>query len=165
MAVVMIGWVFFRAATLTYAAGFLSALAGAPAGQATPYTVGWYLTSELWLALIAGVVGSTPWVPTLASWLQQLERPWVFATEALSVGALVALFVASITQVAAGTYNSSNDPGLTIQNMAGASSGTTGWFTPPGGSTANDYLHYDVLANFMSQWQSVSAALPIAAAA
>ena len=102
---VLVGWVFFRAATLTYAAGFLRALAGAPAVQATPYTVGWYLTSELWLALIAGAVGSTPWVPTLASWIQRQARPWVFATEALSVGALVALFGASITQVAAGTYN------------------------------------------------------------
>ena len=106
LAVVMIGWVFFRAANLTYAAGFLGALFGARPLQTTPYTVSWYLTSELWLALIFGVVGSTPWVPTLASSIQRRQRPWVFATtEALSVAALIALLVVSIMQVAAGTYN------------------------------------------------------------
>ena len=58
------------------------------------------------MALMFGVVGSTPWVPTLASSIQRGQRPWVFATtEALSVAALIALLVVSIMQVAAGTYN------------------------------------------------------------
>jgi len=116
MVVVMIGWVFFRAETLTAAVSYLWALAGQSPAQPTPYTVGFYLTPEVWLALAAGAVGSTPWVPALASRLRSLparpepgrasnaatERealPWV------SYAALAALLVASILSVAARTYN------------------------------------------------------------
>ena len=52
--VVMIGWVFFRADTLPSAVAFLMAMTGRPASAPTPYAVQWYLTPELWLALIAG---------------------------------------------------------------------------------------------------------------
>ena len=48
--VVMIGWVFFRAETLPGAIAFLKAMAGLRGG-ADAYTLGWYLTPELWLAL------------------------------------------------------------------------------------------------------------------
>ena len=60
--VVMIGWVFFRADTLPGAIAFLKAMAGATTAAPTAYTVWWYLTPELWLALAAGAIGSTPWV-------------------------------------------------------------------------------------------------------
>ena len=63
----MIGWVFFRADTLPGAIAFLTAMAGMTAAAPTPYTVRWYLTPELWLALAAGAIGSTPWVPALAA--------------------------------------------------------------------------------------------------
>src|SRR6185436_2150738 len=43
MLVVMIGWVFFRADTLTEAVAFLRAMAGMTSSAPTPYTVGWYL--------------------------------------------------------------------------------------------------------------------------
>ena len=52
LAIVMIGWVFFRADTLPGAIAFLRAMAGMTAAAPTPYTVGWYLTPELWLALV-----------------------------------------------------------------------------------------------------------------
>jgi alginate O-acetyltransferase complex protein AlgI len=104
--VVMIGWVFFRAATLTDAVAFLQAMAGFSPAAPTPYTVRWYLTSELWVALAAGAIGSTPWVPALASRLAARDRPAVGWTLSLvSTATLVALLVASIMQVAAGTYN------------------------------------------------------------
>src|SRR5262249_5654659 len=67
MAVVMIGWVFFRADTLSGAVSFLGAMAGMTSAMPTPYGVGWYLTPELWLALGAGAIGSAPWVPALAA--------------------------------------------------------------------------------------------------
>jgi alginate O-acetyltransferase complex protein AlgI len=106
MIVVMIGWVFFRATTLTSAIGFLRAMAGLGGGARTPYAVQWYLTPELWLALIAGAIGSTPWVPALADALALRRRPGIsIALSALSVATLIALFVASIMEVAAGTYN------------------------------------------------------------
>jgi alginate O-acetyltransferase complex protein AlgI len=99
MAVVMIGWVFFRAETLPGALAFLRAMAGVHEASPAPLTVAFYLTPELWLALAAAAIGSTPWVPALAA------RERSMATHAASAAALVAVFLACILQVAARSYN------------------------------------------------------------
>jgi alginate O-acetyltransferase complex protein AlgI len=108
--VVMVGWVFFRADTLSQAASFLSAMAGLGAAQPTPYAVAWYLTPELALALAAGVVGSIPWVPAVAAWRQRVAasgaRPLLPGVLDLgATAALTLLLVVSLLQVAARTYN------------------------------------------------------------
>jgi alginate O-acetyltransferase complex protein AlgI len=108
--VVMIGWVFFRADTLSAAIAFLGAMLGLGRAVATPFTLGWFLTPELWLALVAGAVGSMPVVPALARWLDrssdtQPGRPPAWGVSAAGTAALVALLVASILQMAARTYN------------------------------------------------------------
>jgi alginate O-acetyltransferase complex protein AlgI len=106
MAVVMVGWVFFRADTLRGAVAFLGALAGASPALPTPFTIGFYLTPELWLALIAGAIGSTPWVPVLGDRLARTSDPLrVRFVRAASAATIVALFVASLLQVAARSYN------------------------------------------------------------
>ena len=102
----MIGWVFFRADTLTGAVSFLKAMAGAAAAAPTPYTIGWYLTPELWVALVAAAIGSTPWVPMLAARLARRDQPAFRLTLALvNTATLGALLFASILQLAARTYN------------------------------------------------------------
>jgi alginate O-acetyltransferase complex protein AlgI len=101
----MIGWVFFRAETLAGAVAFLRAMAGATTAAPSPYTVSWYLTPELWLALLAGAIGSTPWVPELAARLERGPRRGAWRAELLTTTALLALLVASIMSVAARTYN------------------------------------------------------------
>ncbi len=104
--VVMIGWVFFRAETLPGAVGFLKAMAGMSPALPTPFTVRWYLTPELWMALVAGAIGSTPWVPALAARLMRTDRHDVrFGVSLVSTATLIALLVASIMQMAARTYN------------------------------------------------------------
>jgi alginate O-acetyltransferase complex protein AlgI len=106
LGVVIIGWVFFRAETLPGSIAFLKAMAGLSAAAPTPYTVQWYLTPELWLALAAGAIGSTPWVPALARRLSHVEPPhFDWPVSLLSTTALVALLVASIMSMAARTYN------------------------------------------------------------
>ncbi len=106
MLVVMVGWVFFRAETLPGALAFLRAMVGLNAAAPTPYTVAWYLTPELWLALVTGVIGSTPWVPTLRAQLVAADRPdGSWRVQLASTAALMALLFASILQVAARTYN------------------------------------------------------------
>jgi alginate O-acetyltransferase complex protein AlgI len=106
LGVVMIGWVFFRAETLPGAIAFLKAMAGLTVAAPTPYTVQWYLTPELWLALVAGAIGATPWVPALAARLSRAERPAVaWSASLVSTAVLTALLVASIMQMAARTYN------------------------------------------------------------
>jgi alginate O-acetyltransferase complex protein AlgI len=104
--VVMIGWVFFRADTVAGAMAFLKALAGGSPALPTTYTVQWYLTSEVRLAIIAGLIGSTPWVPALAArWSRAPRRAPGWTMPLVSTAALIALLVASILQVAARTYD------------------------------------------------------------
>ena len=106
LAVVIVGWVFFRAETLPSAMAFLKAMAGLSTAAPTPYTVGWYLTPELWLALIAGAIGSTPWLPELTARLARAHPPeGSWRLQLLTTTALMALLFASILQMAARTYN------------------------------------------------------------
>jgi len=106
--VVMIGWVFFRADTLPAAIGFLKALGGRAGGVPDIYTLGWYLTPSVSIALVAGAIGSTPIVPALAAWLDRVDgaghRLAVVYSPA-TTAALAVLLVASIMQIAARTYN------------------------------------------------------------
>jgi alginate O-acetyltransferase complex protein AlgI len=109
LAVVMIGWVFFRADTLPAALAYLRSLAGLTVPAPTPYLVAWYLTPELCLALAAGVIGSMPVVPALARWQRAGDgapRAGIGWGLDLAGTAMLLLFlVASIMQVAARTYN------------------------------------------------------------
>ena len=102
LAIVMIGWVFFRAETLTGAIAFLRSLAGLTEAAPTPYSVAWYLTPELWLALAAGAIGSAPWVPALAA---RIDDGHGWRVPLLNTTALLALLVLSIMSMAARTYN------------------------------------------------------------
>ena len=100
--VVMIGWVFFRAETLAGAIAFLRSMAGLTAAAPTLYTVEWYLTPELWLALAAGAIGSAPWVPALAA---RLDRRGSWSLPLLNTAVLTLLLVLSMMSIAARTYN------------------------------------------------------------
>jgi alginate O-acetyltransferase complex protein AlgI len=102
LAIVMIGWVFFRAETLPGAIAFLRSLAGMTTAAPTPYSVAWYLTPELWLALAAGAIGSAPWLPALAARLDT-GRGWGLAL--VNTAALMTLLLLSIMSMAARTYN------------------------------------------------------------
>jgi alginate O-acetyltransferase complex protein AlgI len=108
--VVMVGWVFFRADSLPGALAFLNAMAGARPTAPSTYTIGWYLTPELWIALVAGVIGSMPVVPALAAWRDRAAESggagrFAALSAPLNTAALMALLVASVMQIAARTYN------------------------------------------------------------
>ena len=100
LVVVMIGWVFFRAETVPGAIEYLKAMAGLGRGAATPLGVQWFLTSQLYLVLAAAILGSTPWLERLARRAAEVA-PLAMARS----GVVMALFVVSITQMAARTYN------------------------------------------------------------
>ncbi len=105
--VVAIGWVFFRAETLAQALWFLGAMAGIGAAEVTPFSASWYLTPELGLAIVAGVVGATPLLPALGRWRERVATPGrgTRGLELASASALMLLFALSITQMAARSYN------------------------------------------------------------
>jgi hypothetical protein len=75
-------------------------MAGLSLAMPTPFTVQWYLTPELRLALAAGIVGSMPWLPALT---RRGEPSWTLGL--VSTAALTALLAASVMQMAARTYN------------------------------------------------------------
>jgi len=108
LAVVMVAWVFFRAASLPEAIGVLWALAGASPALPTPYALSWYLTPEVIVAIAAGAVGALPVWPAVAA---RLARPSPDGPmlgplpSAVSIAALAAIFGGCVMLIAAHTYN------------------------------------------------------------
>jgi alginate O-acetyltransferase complex protein AlgI len=112
---VMIGWVFFRAATFTQAKSFLATLFGLGSAAGADYTVAVYLHTDVMLALAAGVLFSAPLSPLP----QRLYRGVLAAVrtrarlastlEILFAGASAAtyavLLAASAMMLAGGTHN------------------------------------------------------------
>lgn len=113
MLVVMVGWVFFRADSLSHALFFLKAMAGSVHGGVTEYSVTYYLNTQLLLVFILGVLGSMPTVPLLRQWKERLVEDVRGATGALleaclrlaSFAAMIMIFLTSAALSAAGTYN------------------------------------------------------------
>ncbi len=110
--VVMVGWVLFRADTLADAGAMLQAMAGFGNGAPSPYTWSWYVTPELVLALLAGLIGATPIAPVLTRRLAirhvvgsraATSLPWT--ASALATAALALMLGASIMLSAARTYS------------------------------------------------------------
>jgi len=104
--VVIVGWVFFRSATLGDAGRFLAAMAGLGTGSGIEYHPALYLNAELILILAAGIVGSTPVLPALTGWRERVEAAGPgLAVEAARVLGLGAILWGSAMLMAAGTYN------------------------------------------------------------
>jgi alginate O-acetyltransferase complex protein AlgI len=110
--VAMVGWVFFRADSFAGAAAMLKAMAGFGEARPTIYTVSWYLTPELLLALAAGIIASTPIAPALAAWWAgrnaapgDAEPALGWVPSAVGTAALTVLLAASVMLIAARTYN------------------------------------------------------------
>ena len=87
----------------------LGAMAGVSAPGVKPFDVAWFLTPEVSLALVAGVIGSAPVVPALVRAIDRLvlseaEGPgWL--VEAAATAALVVMLFASILQIAGRSYD------------------------------------------------------------
>jgi len=107
--VVMVGWVFFRAPDLSYALSYLGAMAGLQPGAPLAWHVDLWLDPVLVAALLAGIIGSVPWVPVLAAWHADLEsrgrRALGITLELGATAALAIVFFASTLELAAGSYN------------------------------------------------------------
>jgi alginate O-acetyltransferase complex protein AlgI len=106
--VVMVGWVFFRADSLPRAFTILSALAGAGSDPAL-LPIGLFLDPRIALALLAGIVGSIPWLRALQAWSAERERGGrigaAIALETVGLGLLLLVLVASSLELASNSYN------------------------------------------------------------
>ena len=108
---IMIGWVLFRAETLEQAGMILRSLAGfAPAREAA-YSPASYLGSNVWLALLAGLLSCAPWVPLVRAWLarpggQEMETPGLSpALHLVATAFLLGVLGFSVVLVAGSTYH------------------------------------------------------------
>ena len=108
LAIVIVGWVLFRADTLTHALGYLQAMIGLRSTSQPPYTLlALHFNPAVGLALFAGILGSTPWIKNLGIHLDSMAlHPAVrIGMENLVNVALLLMFFVGLTQLAAGTYN------------------------------------------------------------
>jgi alginate O-acetyltransferase complex protein AlgI len=87
LAVVVVGWVFFRAETLSGGVQFVRALAGLQGGATQLALLP--LTSFQWAALVAGAVGAVPLLPWLSRWVVTVDA---LATSALMLASATVVF-------------------------------------------------------------------------
>jgi len=109
MLVAMVGWVFFRSPDAVFAGQFLKAMCGLGAAPGT-YEVQLFLDPVVACAIVAGVIGSVPWVPRLAdrfeAWKAGGTEPRLrTAMEVVGHLALAVVFLLSSLELSAGTYN------------------------------------------------------------
>jgi len=96
LAVTGISWVFFRAATVPAAVHDLGVMCGINQATAVSDGVRAYATPPVLLALLAGIIGSMPVVPTLKT-RHAIHPAWELA-------ALTVILLAAIVFLAASTY-------------------------------------------------------------
>jgi len=106
LSIVVLGWVFFRSPNLLYAVNFLKTLFRFSHSAAPlPFAVFPPVSSTVWMALIAGLIFSTPVKPLLDKLFTQRIRPdkaerWIWMQNALAL----ALFMAGIIVQAGTSY-------------------------------------------------------------
>jgi alginate O-acetyltransferase complex protein AlgI len=111
--VVLFGWVLFRSDSWAQASSFLGAMVGAQ-GEAPTFSAAFLLSPDVLLALLAGILGSFPWMPAVREWWSRahyappLGRGWGLADVGLWVGELGFLgsvLGASLLSAAASSYS------------------------------------------------------------
>jgi alginate O-acetyltransferase complex protein AlgI len=113
LAIVLSGWVLFRVETLPQTMAVLSALVGMAPGDGILHSVGLYVNREFVLAVMLGIVGSTPLWPALKQWhdnkVQLLQGRQVALFEGVTAvfiqSALVLVLLLSSLMVGAGSYS------------------------------------------------------------
>jgi alginate O-acetyltransferase complex protein AlgI len=105
----MFGWVFFRSPDLTYALGYCSALFGLQSGAPLTWHVDLFLDPAVLFFLLAGIIGSAPWLPRFVAWHSGLatreNRALGLSLEVAAVAGLAIVFFLSALELGAGTYN------------------------------------------------------------
>jgi alginate O-acetyltransferase complex protein AlgI len=96
--VVMVGWVFFRAQDLSQALAYLGSMSGLNAGYAASWHLDLFLDPPLVAAIVAGIVGSAPWMRRFAA----REGAGI---EIAKLGGLAAVLFLSALELGAGSYN------------------------------------------------------------
>lgn len=113
LVVVMVGWVFFRTATLGDAGLYFKAMVGMNVLNGAVFPVQIYVNNETILAMVCGAVGATPLVASVRRWIQggrgldfedKRKRPnAVWHLQETTV--LMLILLGCAMKLAVGTYN------------------------------------------------------------
>lgn len=106
------GYVFFRAETIPQALDFLSAICGFSEGTGIGHHIYFYMDNATFLALFAGVVGSTPVLPGIEAYISRvLEEKSSMHTKMLEAGVMAGrvifyptLLILCLISIAGSTY-------------------------------------------------------------
>jgi alginate O-acetyltransferase complex protein AlgI len=104
--VVMVSWVFFRAASLPEAWSFLYAMVGLSPASGIEHPIALYLDAQTLLAVTVGIVASTPVLTTVKRWRDDLSfRGSEIGASVIEVTGQALILMTSVMLLAAGTYN------------------------------------------------------------
>ena len=112
LSVAVVGWVFFRAESLSQAVSFLGSMFFIHSGDPLRQPLGMYVHPELILAIAAGFIGSAPILPRAVKKIRQKvvenesSRPWLgglFCTATVSGIIVLMIFVGM--RLASGSHN------------------------------------------------------------
>jgi alginate O-acetyltransferase complex protein AlgI len=104
--VVLVGWVLFRAPDLPYALDYLGALFGlAPTGAGLTVHVGLHLDALVATALLAGMIGATPWLPRLLAWRATRPLGLRAGLDIVGVMLVMGVLLLSAMEMSASSYN------------------------------------------------------------
>ncbi len=101
--IVTMAWVFFRSPGVKSAACYFKALAGLTSPNTLYYHISLYLNTELLVALLAGVVGATPFSKVITEYLEResMQRLIPFA----EVAFIILVLLASFASLAGSTFS------------------------------------------------------------
>jgi alginate O-acetyltransferase complex protein AlgI len=113
LAVVMVGWVFFRANTLSDALTFLARMAWLPSAKPAIFTLQASFNRTAGVAIVAGIIGSMPVAPLVSRWIDRgvsalkgsAAGIGEFVASLAEMGAMAFIFIASAAFSASNTYN------------------------------------------------------------
>lgn len=107
----LVGWVFFRAESLTHAVHYIKSMIGLGGGNYDYAYPMLYLNKEVIFVILAGLVFSTPLMPWIISRYNEVKKNSRFAPlistggRSLSLIGLLLILIISASALAAGTYN------------------------------------------------------------
>ena len=106
--VVLAGWVLFRSPDIGHAATYLKIMVGLGEPGETTFGAAWFLSTDVVLAFIAGIIGSMPTIPWLARrlgrWSEAAPAPRLIVAGA-DVAVPLGLLVLCAMTLALGSYN------------------------------------------------------------
>jgi len=108
--VILCGWVIFRSETLTYAGDYLAAMAGRSAGDGMLYSAHQYLTREVMVILVVGIIGSAPVVPFVRDFLQRACASRMSAGGHIIQGSRLIVFTGLLLLIAMSLASQTHNP-------------------------------------------------------